>query len=85
MSLNDIDKTKIRTAAKCFLLMKKKATAKQIFDYILQCDLKLRGNLTTNELARELTYCSKTKNFVNLNAEIKKNTNTRYYYLEEKP
>lgn len=84
MRMTDIDKTKIRTATKCFLMTKQKATAKQIWDYIMKCDLKIRRDITVNQLARELTYCCKTKTFMNLAFEDRERDNTRLYYLEAK-
>lgn len=82
MSINDIDKTKIRTATKCCLMIKKKATAKQIFAFLSDCDLHLRSDITVNQLARELTYCCKTKTFVNLKFFDREKDNVRFYYLE---
>ena len=83
MALNDIDRTKVRTAAKCYLTIYKKGTARQIFDFLMKCDLRLRGNLTVSELARELSYCCKTKNFLDITFEKRQRDNFNYYYLED--
>lgn len=86
MALTDNDKLKIRTATKCYLKAKKKASAREIRDYILNLDLNLNSNLTVNILARDLRYCSNATSR-NVLADIKSdvdNTNTRVYFLDSK-
>lgn len=81
MKITDVDKAKVRTAVKCYLTFKNEATAKQLNDFLLTLDLKLRRDLTTNELARELTYCCKNKNFLNIQSHTRKRDNYTLYSL----
>lgn len=85
MGLNEIDKTKIRTATKCFLYGRNTATAREIYDYIINLDLKLRVSLTVNILAKDLLYCNKStsRNILSNIAYETDNTNTFHYYLKK--
>ena len=84
MSINEIDKVKIRTATKCYLNTRKTATAREIHSYIMNLDLKLRINLTVNNLAKDLAYCSRStsRNLLNIGYEID-NSNTFHYFLKK--
>ena len=83
MSINDIDKLKIRTACKCYLRIKGKATAKQLVEFINDCDLRLQCRLTSQILAIELKYCMTlpNKNFLKIGFD-KDKAGRRVYYLE---
>ena len=83
MAMTDIDKAKIRTAVKCYLTINRKATAKQLVDFINECDLKLHCRLNSQILALELKYCmtNPNKNFLKISFE-KDKTRRRVYYLE---
>ena len=83
MAINREDKTKIRTAVKCYLKFKKEGTASEIWSFINSCDLKLRSDISTGSLASELIYCSKTKNFLNVNYYRRKYDNNNIYFLED--
>lgn len=80
--MTDIDKAKIRTAVKCYLKIKGKATAKQLNEFIQSSDLRLHCRLNPNILALELKYCmtSPNHNFLKIDYDVDK-TNTRVYYL----
>ena len=80
MAITDIDKAKIRTAVKCYLLFNKEATARQLNDFLMQNDFRLRRDISTNELARDLTYCCKHNNFLNLKS-VRNTDNTQVYSL----
>lgn len=81
---NDTDRIKVRTGIKCYLTMKNKGTAREIFNFLMDCNLKLRVRITPNIVAQEIKYCMATpnQNFLKLNFE-KNKTNTKVYYLEE--
>ena len=83
MSISDVDKLKIRTACKCYLNIKGKATAKQLVEFINDCDLRLQCRLTSQILAIELKYCmtQPNKNFLKICFD-KDKTGRRVYYLE---
>ncbi len=83
MSISDMDKVKIRTAVKCYLKINKKATARQLVDFINDCDLRLHCRLNSQILALELKYCmtAPNSNFLKLGFE-KDKTRRRVYYLE---
>ena len=83
MSISDVDKLKIRTACKCYLNIKGKATAKQLVEFINDCDLRLQCRLTSQILAIELKYCmtQPNKNFLKIGFD-KDKTGRRVYYLE---
>lgn len=85
MSLNETDKIKVRTAAKCFLYARNSATSREIYNYIMNLDLGLRGNLTVNNLARDLTYCSKStsRNLLDISYNVD-NSNTFHYFLNKR-
>ena len=80
--MTDIDKAKIRTAVKCYLKIKGKATAKQLNEFIQSCDLRLQCRLNPNILALQLKYCMTVpnQNFLKIDYDVDK-TNTRVYYL----
>ena len=82
MAISDVDKVKIRTAVKCYLKLKGKATAKQLNEFIQTCDLRLQCRLNSSILALELKYCmtSPNQNFLKIDYDVDK-TNTRVYYL----
>lgn len=84
MGFSNEDKIKIRTAVKCYLKFKDKATAKELYYFIAGLDLKIRCRLTPNILAKDLTYCCKstTRNFLNIDF-YKNKTNTQIYYLRK--
>lgn len=84
MSISDIDKVKIRTAVKCYLYLNKKATARQLDEFIQSCNLRLHCRLNPNILALELKYCMTQPNQNFLRIGFKKDkTNRRVYYLED--
>lgn len=82
MVISDNDKIKIRTAVKCYLAIKGKATARQLVDFINSCDLKLHCRINSQILALELKYCmtAPNSNFLKIGFE-KDVKNTRVYYL----
>lgn len=83
MSISDMDKLKIRTAVKCYLKLKGKATAKQLVDFINGCDLRLQCRLTSQILAIELKYCmtQPNNNFLKIGFEKDKTGRRKYYLL----
>lgn len=85
MALNEIDKVKIRTATKCYLYGRNNATAREIYNYLMDLNLGLRGNLTVNNLAKDLAYCSRTtsRNLLDIGYEVD-NANTFHYFLNKK-
>ena len=84
MAISDVDKIKIRTAVKCYLKLRHKATAKQLVEFINSCDLRLHCRLNSNILALELKYCMTAPNSNFLKIRFEKDVrNTRVYYLEE--
>lgn len=80
---NDVDKAKFRTAVKIYLKFKGDATARQISNFINDCDLKIRGEVNPSVVAKDLMYCSReAKNFLNVKS-FRDNTNHMRYYLED--
>ena len=80
---NDVDKAKFRTAVKLFLRFKGEATARQISNFINECDLKIRGEVNPSVVAKDLMYCStQPKNFLNVKS-YRDRTNHMRYYLED--
>ena len=83
MGLSKTDKIKVRTATKCYLLSRNDATAREIFHYILSCDLKITSHFTVNVLAKDLKYCGNTtsRNILTGITYEFDNTNTIHYSL----
>ena len=80
---NDVDKAKFRTAVKLFLRFKGEATARQISNFINECDLRIRGKVNPSVVAKDLMYCStQSKNFLNVKF-YRDRTNHMRYYLED--
>lgn len=78
------DKAKVRTAIKIFLALKGDATAKQLSEFIIDLDLKLRANISPTIIATELDYCMREGyNFLRVGCYRDKR-NIRRYYLENK-
>lgn len=86
MALNEMDKVKIRTATKCYLYGRNNATAREIYTYIMNLNLGLRGNLTVNNLAKDLVYCSKptSRNLLSDISYAVDNANTFHYFLNKR-
>lgn len=77
------DKAKVRTAIKIYLSLKGDATAKQLSEFIIDLDLKLRANISPPIIATELDYCMQEGyNFLKVGCYRDKR-NTRRYYLDE--
>ena len=85
MALNEIDKIKVRTATKCYLYGRNSATAREIHNYIMNLNLGLRGNLTVNNLAKDLSYCCKStsRNLLDISYEVD-NANVFHYFLNKR-
>lgn len=80
---NDVDKAKVRVAVKIYLEHKGEATAKELSNFVNGLDLRLRGELNPNVMAKDLLYCStQTKNFLNVKRR-KTKTNAMVYFLDE--
>ena len=80
----DVDKAKVRTAIKIYLSLKGSATARQLCDFILDLDLKLRGNISPTIITAELDYCMTKPNLNFLKVSFFKDTQgRRRYYLDE--
>ena len=76
------DKAKVRTAIKIYLSLKGDATAKQLSEFINDCKLKTRANITPTIVTNELEYCMKDSyNFLHINF-YKDVKGKRRYYLE---
>lgn len=76
------DKAKVRTACKIYLTLKGSATAKQLSEFICDCDLKLRANINPSVVANELNYLIQVPcSFLKVDAK-KDNTNTMIYFLK---
>lgn len=80
----DTDKAKVRTAIKIYLALRGSATAKQLADFVNDCDLRVRANVNPSVIAKDLMYCSgEPKNFLNVSSYVQGN-GARRYYLENK-
>lgn len=77
------DKAKVRTAIKVYLSLKGAATAKQLSEFVNDLDLKVRANVNTNVIAKELNYLIKMPcSFLKVGC-YKDKSNTMRYYLED--
>ena len=78
--MTEVDKTKIRTAVKCYLKLNGKATSKQLNEFIQSCDLKLQCRTNPTIIAMELKYCMTQPNNNFLKLETKKDKTNRNVY-----